>query len=196
MLVGRGSSVPEHVTDGQDHPPNVRWPCMAILDDSGIRWYSRSADVRALAKTTGKVLSHMRILIVDDDDASRKFLQKALEKRGMCIFARTGKEAIELVKQSFHGADLYDVIFLDIMMPIMDGRLALTAIRNLESKAGLHEGWGSKIIMATALGDYDNIRSAFRGQCDGYLVKPIKLSRLEALMANLKLIPRTEIRPH
>jgi two-component system, chemotaxis family, chemotaxis protein CheY len=134
----------------------------------------------------------MRSLIVDDDETCRKFLVKALEKHGRCDLAFTGIEAIEAVKKAFQSGELYDAIFLDIMMPVMDGRRALTVIRELEVRAGLLQGWGSKIVMTTALGDYENVRSAFHGQCDGYLVKPLKISRLEALLRNLKLIPRAE----
>jgi two-component system, chemotaxis family, chemotaxis protein CheY len=134
----------------------------------------------------------MRSLIVDDDEICRKFLVKALEKHGRCELALTGIEAIEAVTKAFQSGELYDAIFLDIMMPVMDGRRALAVIRELEVRAGLLQGWGSKIVMTTALGDYENVRSAFHGQCDGYLVKPLTISRLEALLRNLKLIARPE----
>ncbi len=94
--------------------------------------------------------------------------------------------------KAFQVGELYDAIFLDIMMPVMDGRRALGAIRDLEERAGLMQGWGAKIIMTTAIGDYDSVRNAFHNQCDGYLVKPLKLNRLEALMSNLNLIPKPQ----
>ena len=77
---------------------------------------------------------------------------------------------------------------LNIMMPVMDGKQALSAIRTLERRAGLQDGWGAKIVMTTALGDYDTVRHAFHNQCDGYLVKPLSISRMEALLRNLKVI--------
>ena len=42
------------------------------------------------------------------------------------------------------------------------------------------------------VGDYDSVRNAFHNQCDGYLVKPLKLNRLEALMSNINLIPKPQ----
>lgn len=130
----------------------------------------------------------MRCLVVDDDETCRKFIIKVMERIGQCEVALTGKEAIELVTKSFGTGDLYDVIFLDIMMPVMDGKQALSAIRVLERRAGLQDGWGAKIVMTTAMGDYDTVRHAFHNQCDGYLVKPLSISRMEALLRNLKVL--------
>ncbi len=130
----------------------------------------------------------MRCLVVDDDEICRKFIIKVMERIAHCDVALTGKEAIELVAKSFANGDLYDVIFLDIMMPVMDGKQALSAIRVLERRAGLQDGWGSKIVMTTAMGDYDTVRQSFHNQCDGYLVKPLSISRMEALLRNLKVL--------
>ncbi len=130
----------------------------------------------------------MRCLVVDDDETCRKFLMRVMERVGACEVALTGKEAIEMVTRSFVKGELYDIIFLDIMMPVMDGKQALSAIRTLERRAGLQDGWGAKIVMTTALGDYDTVRHAFHNQCDGYLVKPLSISRMEALLRNLKVI--------
>jgi two-component system chemotaxis response regulator CheY len=137
----------------------------------------------------------MRCLVVDDDETCRKFLIRVMERISTCDVAFTGKEAIDKVTQSFASGDLYDVIFLDIMMPVMDGKQALSAIRTLERRAGLQDGWGSKIVMTTALGDYDTVRHAFHNQCDGYLVKPLSISRMEALLRNLKVLgPQVSLR--
>ena len=130
----------------------------------------------------------MRCLVVDDDETCRKFLIRVMERIGDCDIALTGRDAIEKVTASFGRGDLYDVIFLDIMMPVMDGKQALSAIRTLERRAGLQDGWGAKIVMTTAMGDYDTVRHAFHNQCDGYLVKPLSISRMEALLRNLKVL--------
>jgi len=137
----------------------------------------------------------MRCLVVDDDETCRKFLIRVMERIGECDIALTGKDAIEKVTASFGLGDLYDVIFLDIMMPIMDGKQALSAIRTIERRAGLQDGWGAKIVMTTAMGDYDTVRHAFHNQCDGYLVKPLSIARMEALLRNLKVLsPNVSLR--
>jgi two-component system, chemotaxis family, chemotaxis protein CheY len=137
----------------------------------------------------------MRCLVVDDDETCRKFLIRVMERIGDCDIALTGRDAIEKVTASFGRGDLYDVIFLDIMMPVMDGKQALSAIRTLERRAGLQDGWGAKIVMTTAMGDYDTVRHAFHNQCDGYLVKPLSISRMEALLRNLKVLgPNVSLR--
>jgi two-component system chemotaxis response regulator CheY len=137
----------------------------------------------------------MRCLVVDDDETCRKFVIRVMERISDCDIALTGKEAIEMVTKSFGTGELYDVIFLDIMMPVMDGKQALSAIRTLERRAGLQDGWGAKIVMTTAMGDYDTVRHSFHNQCDGYLVKPLSISRMEALLRNLKVLgPNVSLR--
>ena len=66
---------------------------------------------------------------------------------------------------------------MDILMPEMDGRDAIRAIRHLEANASIYCG-GAKIFMTSALDDAKEIVSAFRGLCDAYLVKPIDTRKL------------------
>ena len=73
------------------------------------------------------------------------------------------------------------------MMPIMDGQAALKAIRTLEKNHGTSRGKQCKIIMITALNDYDNISKSYWEFCDGYFVKPIVKKKLIALLQDLKL---------
>src|SRR5437899_394417 len=117
----------------------------------------------------------MRCLIVDDDETCRKFLLKVMGKHAACHIAINGMQALSAITAALRAGELYDVIFLDIMMPELDGKKSLIAIRALEEKAGLMKGWGAKIVMTTAVDDYDNIRHAFHQQCDGYLVKPLSI---------------------
>ncbi|HMK65399.1 MAG TPA: response regulator, partial [Thermodesulfobacteriota bacterium] len=70
----------------------------------------------------------------------------------------------------------YDLICLDIMMPEMDGQELLKKICSAESDMGVPE---VKIIMTTALDDSKNIMTAFRNQCEAYLVKPIRREKVE-----------------
>ena len=80
---------------------------------------------------------------------------------------------------------LYDLICLDIMMPGMNGQEALKLIREEESKAKIK---GSKVLMTTALDDSKNVMSAFKEQCDGYLVKPITTDKLKEKLLEFKLV--------
>ena len=77
---------------------------------------------------------------------------------------------------------------MDIMMPEMDGQAALQAIRRLEETNGVFSSQGAKIIMTTALSDLQNVKTAFEGLCDAYLVKPIDRNKLAAQLGELTLI--------
>ena len=129
----------------------------------------------------------MRILIVEDELVGRFLLTEILSNLGLCNIAVDGEEAVEAVKLALEKNDPYDLICLDIMMPVMDGQEALKAIRTLEKDHGTSRDKQCKIIMITALDDYDNISKSYWEFCDGYFVKPIKKDKLIHLLRELKL---------
>jgi two-component system, chemotaxis family, chemotaxis protein CheY len=134
----------------------------------------------------------MRILIVEDDMTSRLLLRKMLEPFGSCDIAVNGKEAVEAFRLASKQAEHYALVCLDIMMPEMDGQAALKAIRALEQEAGCLPSQAAKIVMTTALRDIENVTSAYRELCDGYLVKPIMRDKLVPLLKELALLPLNE----
>jgi len=120
----------------------------------------------------------MRALIVEDDFTSRLLLQKLLAPYGESHVAVNGREALEAFQTARQNQQPYDLICLDIMMPEMDGQTVLKEVRSLEEAAGIQPGCGVKILMTTALKDPQNVMTAFRELCDGYLVKPIDKAKL------------------
>jgi len=130
----------------------------------------------------------MRILVVEDDFASRRLLQTMLSTYGECDIAVDGKEAVEAVKLSLDDESAYSLICLDIMMPNMNGREALKEIRSIEEENGLTGLSKAKIIMTTALNDPKSIIGSFMDQCEAYLVKPITKDKLTAKMKEMALI--------
>jgi len=124
----------------------------------------------------------MKILIVDDDSTNRKLLISMLEDNGECDEAENGQEAVNLFKKRLDNKEHYDIVFLDIKMPVMDGHETLLEIRKLEEHHQILLGQGSKIVMVSALSDQQNIISAFREGCEYYLVKPFQQNKLFQLM--------------
>ena len=120
----------------------------------------------------------MKILIVDDDLTSRVVLQEILNPYGECHMAMNGQEAIESFMLAWHEKPRYDLICLDIMMPGLDGQAVLKGIRDMEASEGIMPGDGVKIIMTSALSNKENVLTAFKEQCDAYLVKPIIKEKL------------------
>ena len=127
----------------------------------------------------------MKTLIVEDDFMSRKLMLAYLSPLGECDVAANGSEAIEAFMMAKDAGKNYDLITLDIMMPEMSGQEVLKRIRRIEEEQGLV---AAKIVMTTALKDVDNVMTAFKSQCEGYLVKPIESEKLRGLLRALNLL--------
>ena len=82
----------------------------------------------------------------------------------------------------------YDLICLDVMMPVLDGYQALKAIRDIERERGIQGKDGVKIIMTTALNEERNVKKAFEMGCTVYSGKPIDLEKFELILKKLELI--------
>jgi two-component system chemotaxis response regulator CheY len=130
----------------------------------------------------------MRILIAEDDFASRKFMLRFLSKFGECDVTVDGMEAIEAFNMALDLNEGYDLICLDIMMPVLDGYQALVKIREIEKRRGIPEEKWVKIIMTTALNEGRNVTKAFDLGCTAYAGKPIDPDKFENVLRKLSLI--------
>ncbi|MCR4735355.1 MAG: response regulator [Treponema sp.] len=114
-----------------------------------------------------------RILIVDDDDMSREITCDTLKEVGAEVEeARDGSFAIEKVSISKPG--FYDLVIMDIHMPVIDGCETTKIIRSLETKE-LSE---IPIIAMTANAFPEDKKRAFNSGVNAYLIKPVKISDL------------------
>ncbi len=130
----------------------------------------------------------MRILIAEDDFASRKFMMRFLSRYGECDVTVDGEEALEAFSMALESDEGYDLICLDIMMPLMDGYQALKNIRDIEQEKGIPEEKAVKIIMTTALSEGKNVTKAFGLGCTAYAGKPIDQDKFENELKKLGLI--------
>lgn len=130
----------------------------------------------------------MRILIAEDDFASRKFMLRFLSKYGECDVTVDGREAVEAFLMALDAQEGYDLVCLDIMMPVLDGYQALKAIRDIERERGITEENASKVIMTTALNEGRNVTKAFELGCVAYAGKPIDQEKFENVLRKLGLI--------
>jgi len=127
----------------------------------------------------------MRILIAEDDFASRKFMQKYLTNFGDCDITIDGEEAVEAFKMALEDNEPYDLICLDIMMPAMDGYQVLKVVREIEKENNRVGDQAVKIIMTTALNAERNIKAAFDMGCTVYCAKPIDLDKFEEVLKKI-----------
>ena len=134
----------------------------------------------------------MNILIAEDDYVSRKVLLGHLTHYGHCETAVDGVEAVDAISLSFENNKPFDLIFLDIMMPNMDGQEALTHIREIEAQNNVRVGDGSLVVMTTALSDSHNVLKAFNGQCEAYIVKPVTREKIVNQLIDLGLLSSEE----
>src|SRR5512145_3559666 len=111
----------------------------------------------------------MKCLIVEDDVTSCKLLRVYASNYGRCYESPNGLLAVEAVRQALEDGSPFDVIFLDIMMPDMDGHQTLKEIRQLEAKHNLRPDSSTKVIIVTALNDADTIMNTFRNGANGYI---------------------------
>lgn len=120
-----------------------------------------------------------RVLVVDDDDVNRLVLFSMLRKMGIhAEIAKNGKEALYLLTKN-----PYDVIFLDCLMPVMDGFTACRVFRLWEEK---NKSPGRchrvPVIATTALTSDEDRRKCFASGMDDYLSKPVTSGNIQKVL--------------
>lgn len=155
----------------------------------------KKGKVRTITKVRGTGLTMgNRILVVDDEKLIVKGIKFSLEQDGMQVdCAYDGEEALNLAKEN-----QYDMVLLDVMLPVLDGFEVLSRIREFSSMP---------VIMLTAKGeDMDKILGLEYG-ADDYITKPFNIlevkARIKAIMrrssgskqgsANKKLIVKGDL---
>ena len=129
----------------------------------------------------------MNILVTEDDFLCRKLLIKLLEPYGSCDIAADGLEAVAAVEDAYKCNTPYDLICLDINMPILNGHETLIKIREIEKQHDILLGKGSKVMMVTGSSDSKSIVNAFKESCDGYLVKPFSEKSIQIELKKIGL---------
>lgn len=115
----------------------------------------------------------MRVLVVDDDPASRLVLAGHLAGVADCALCASGPEAVEAFHRAIAAGTPFDAVFLDIIMPHMDGHETLRRLRDAEEAAGLPPERRARAVMVTSMDDEANTMTAlFEGQVAAYLTKP------------------------
>lgn len=127
-------------------------------------------------------LDGIRILLVEDNDLNMEIAQFMLENHGMEVTtAQNGKEAVEIFEKS--EKEHFDLILMDVMMPVMDGLEAARMIRAL-NRADAAE---IPILALTANAFAEDIRQSKEAGMNEHLSKPLKEKEmLEAIMKYVK----------
>lgn len=137
----------------------------------------KKADVPK-ADSNGKSERRSRLLIVEDSESSRAMICEHLRQENFDITqAENGAVAVEQVK-----AARFDLVLMDIKMPMMDGYEAMRRIRQWEEARGLER---TAIIAFTASAFEEDVQRALESGADLHLSKPVKREALAGAIKNL-----------
>lgn len=118
-------------------------------------------------------LENIRILLVEDNELNMEIAEFMLEDEGALVTkAWNGKEAVEIFEQSLPGT--YQVILMDLMMPVMDGLEAARLIRNMQRE----DAASVAIIAMTANSFNDDVESCREAGMNEHLSKPLDFGKL------------------
>ena len=121
-----------------------------------------------------------RILITEDNELNREIAAEILEEAGFLIeCAENGQQACDMIRQSEPG--YYDLVLMDIQMPVMDGYAATRIIRAMENPALAN----LPIIAMTANAFEEDREQALEAGMNGHLAKPIDLDKMVSLLQDL-----------
>lgn len=146
--------------------------CYLLQELSGERKPGESAPLAPVRDFTG-----CRVLLVEDNDLNREIARTLMEELSVTVEeAHDGEEAVEKVSASQDG--YYDLIFMDVQMPVLDGYGATRAIRAL----GRVDAESVPIIAMTANAFEEDVRLALRSGMNAHFSKPIEVDQLKMLL--------------
>ncbi|WDI41464.1 response regulator [Bremerella sp. P1] len=126
---------------------------------------------------SGVPLASLSVLLAEDTPANQKVVTTMLKKRGHSVtVAQNGREAVELFKQQ-----PFDVVLMDVQMPILDGFQATSVIRALERGADSN----TPIIAMTAHAMRGDREKCLEAGMDAYVAKPLDVKQLLGLIESV-----------
>lgn len=121
------------------------------------------------------------VLIVEDNPMNQKVAKVVVKHCGMTAdVANNGQEAVDILRSG----GLYDVVLMDIQMPVMDGLEATQRIREMEADGTIASG--NYIVATSANATAENHREGYEAGMDEYITKPIYPTKLKELLAKPK----------
>ncbi len=184
VIESMGGSIAVESEPGRGSIFRCRIPCVAATSGQSLRIVMPPAPIQAAepaaVQADGSVVAPivlpgagMRVLVADDEEINRAVARRMLESLGCTVdIARDGFEAVEAVR-----AVQYDLTFLDVRMPGLDGFATAAAIRAMGSAA-----YGLRIIAMSADMQESDQRRCISAGMDDTIEKPLSLDIVHLLL--------------
>lgn len=136
---------------------------------------------RAMANKNGQ--GKLRVLVADDNSTNIEVVSRMLKLEDVydVTIAKDGQEAYDLVKATMEKNEAFDVIFMDVQMPNLDGLQSTRLIREM--------GYTSPIVALTAFSEESNVKECIDSGMDEFLAKPIRRPALKQVLKKFATIP-------
>jgi CheY-like chemotaxis protein len=121
-------------------------------------------------------------LVVDDDQMSRTMLANFVSQFARCDIAPDGRHGLELFEHSLRNARPYEVVFLDLAMPVMNGHVLIRKIRELESRQPAGYLPTKIFVISFSSSPWDMAETVLDKIADDYMVKPFSRAKLVQLL--------------
>ena len=123
--------------------------------------------------------SDRRVLLVEDNDLNREIASEIIGMTGASVeIVENGREAVERIENA--SENWYDIVFMDVQMPVINGYEATAAIRALPGRRGQ-----IPIIAMTANAFEEDRKKAFDAVMNAHIAKPIDIEKLRAAILRM-----------
>ncbi|KAI0466763.1 osmosensing histidine protein kinase SLN1 [Xylaria cf. heliscus] len=125
----------------------------------------------------------LRVLVAEDNPTNIEVVSRMLKLEDVydVTIAKDGQEAYDLVKANMENNTYFDLIFMDIQMPNVDGLQSTRLIRKM--------GYSAPIVALTAFSDESNVKNCIESGMNEFLSKPIRRPALKRVLKKFATIP-------
>lgn len=127
----------------------------------------------------------MKSLVIDDSKLIGLIMQETLEQYGSCDVAFNPVDGFNKYVKSVNNNIPYDVVYLDLIMPIYNGYQVLEMLRNYEKSRNVKN---SIIIIVSGIYDEENKKKAIELGADAYFMKPFNIAEFTKFFKEKSLL--------
>lgn len=162
-------------TDAQPRLVGLRQPFFASptpLESPG----SQGAAMDRIAAQASNKSDKLKVLVAEDNKTNQEVVLRMLKLEDVydVSIAKDGQEALDKVKESMENHNPYDLIFMDVQMPNLDGIQSTRLIRQA--------GYSAPIVALTAYAEESNVKECYESGMDYFLSKPIRRPQLKHVL--------------